>query len=116
MAMNLRTALLVGLSFFVFLPSTSAQKFEITGHVGYQFNGGLDLSTSLFHRIEVVDSANYGATAGFLFGNLYGVEFQWNHTRADTFAQPVGGGQDIKVFKLNQNQYMGNFLFHFASQ
>jgi hypothetical protein len=116
MAINLRTALLTGLSFLVFLPSTFAQNFEVTAHIGYQFNGGLDLSTSLFHRIEADNSSNYGATAGFLFGNLYGVEFQWNRTRADTFAQPVGGGKDIKVFKLNQNQYMGNFVFHFAGQ
>jgi hypothetical protein len=62
--MNLRTALLTGLSFFVFLPSTFAQKFEVTGHGGYQFNGGLDLSTLLFHRIDVHNGTNYGATAG----------------------------------------------------
>src|SRR5262245_10201701 len=116
MAMNLRTALLAGLSFFVFLPSTFAQNFEVTGHVGYQVNGGLDLSTSFFDRIEVHNSANYGATAGYLFGDLFGAEFQWNHTRGNTFAEPLGSGQSVKVFTLNQNQYMGNFLFHFAGR
>jgi len=96
------------------LPSALAQRFEVTGNIGYQVNGGLDLSTSLFRRIEVGNSTNYGASAGYLFGELYGAEFQWNHTRADTVAQPQGGGSDIKVFTLNQNQYMGNFLLHFT--
>ena len=59
---------------------------------------------------------NYGLTAGYLLGEHYGIEFQWNKTQADTVAQPAGGGQDRKVFNLNQNQYMGNFLFHFAER
>jgi len=98
----------------VLLPSALAQRVEVTGNIGYQVNGGLDLSTSLFHRIEVGNSTNYGASAGYLFGEHFGAEFQWNHTRADTVAQPLGGGSDIKVFTLNQNQYMGNFLYHFT--
>jgi len=100
----------------VLLPSAFAQNFEISGHIGRQFNGGIDLSTSLFQRIDVADSTNYGATAGYLFGEHYGVEFQWNHTRADTSAQPFGGGSSVKIFTLNQNQYMGNFVFHFTGQ
>ncbi len=28
----------------------------------------------------------------------------------------MGGGSEIKVFTLNQNQYMGNFVFHFKSE
>jgi hypothetical protein len=59
---------------------------------------------------------NYGLTAGYLLGEHYGIEFQWNKTQADTVAQPAGGGQDVKVFNLNQNQYMGNFVFHFAER
>jgi opacity protein-like surface antigen len=59
---------------------------------------------------------NYGVTAGYLFGEHFGLEFQWNHTAADTFAQPVVGGSEIKVFTLDQNQYMGNFLFHFTGE
>jgi opacity protein-like surface antigen len=98
----------------VLLPSALAQRVEVTGNIGYQVNGGLDLSTSLFHRIEVGNSTNYGASAGYLFGEHFGAEFQWNHTRADTVAQPLGGGSDIKVFTLNQNQYMGNFVYHFT--
>ena len=77
---------------------------------------GFYLSTSLFRRIEVENSMNYGLSAGYLVGEHYGVEFQWNHSKADTFAQPAGGGSDIKVFALNQDQYMGNFLFHFTDR
>ena len=98
------------------LTSAFSQNVELTGYVGGQVNGGLDLSTSLFRRIEVENSMNYGLSAGYLVGEHYGVEFQWNHSKADTFAQPAGGGSDIKVFALNQDQYMGNFLFHFTDR
>jgi opacity protein-like surface antigen len=100
----------------VLLPSAFAQRIEIGGFVGGQLNGGVDLSTSLFRRIDVHNSMNYGVTAGYLLGEYFGLEFQWNHTAADTFAQPVAGGSDIKAFTLDQNQYMGNFLFHFKSE
>jgi opacity protein-like surface antigen len=114
--MKTKTVLLSALICFVFLPSALAQRIEIGGFVGGQLNGGLDLSTSLFRRIDVHNSMNYGVTAGYLFGEHFGLEFQWNHTAADTFAQPVAGGSDIKAFTLDQNQYMGNFLFHFTGE
>jgi opacity protein-like surface antigen len=94
-----------------------AQNFEITPHIGGQINGGLDLSTSIFHRIEVGNALNYGLTAGYLVGEHYGIEFQWNKMNADTTAQFNGGGpSSIKVFSLNQNQYMGNFVFHLTDR
>jgi opacity protein-like surface antigen len=116
--MKIKTLLLLlfsALAWFVFLPSAFAQRIEVTGHISYQVNGGLDLSTSLFRRLDVQNSTNYGATVGYLFGEHCGVGFQWNRTRPSTVAQPVGGGSDIKVFTLNQNQYLGNFVFHFKS-
>jgi hypothetical protein len=109
--MNAKTILPV-LVCSLFLTPAFAQNVEITGHVGGQINGGLDLSTSLFHRIEVGNATNYGVTAGYLLGEHYGIEFQWNQMKADTRAQPIGGGSSIKVFTLTQNQYMGNFLVH----
>ena len=98
------------------VPMARSQNFEVTGQVGGQINGGLDLSDSLFKRIEVANGVNYGVTAGYLLGDHYGVEFQWNRHQADTFAQPIGGGTSVKLFKLTSNQYMGNFLFHFADK
>ena len=114
--MNAKTPLLVTILLCLLVARPLAQNVEVTGHVGGQFNGGLDLSTSLFRRIEVGNSTNYGVTAGYLLGERYGIEFQWNHTKADTVAQPAGGGSDIKVFSLNMDQYMGNLLFHFADR
>jgi len=114
MKIRIKIIILSVITWVVLLPSALAQRVEVTGNIGYQVNGGLDLSTSLFHRIEVGNSTNYGASAGYLFGEHFGAEFQWNHTRADTVAQPLGGGSDIKVFTLNQNQYMGNFVYHFT--
>lgn len=114
--MDAKKVVFSALIVFFLLTSAFSQNVEVTGYAGYQFNGGLDLSTSLFRRIEVENSTNYGLSAGYLVGEHYGVEFQWNHTKADTFAQPAGGGSDIKVFALNQDQYMGNFLFHFTDR
>jgi opacity protein-like surface antigen len=118
--MKIKILLFSALAWFVFLPSAFAQSFaqriEITGHYGYQLNGGLDLSTSIFRRIDVQNASNYGATVGYLFAEHFGLEFQWNRTRPNTVAQPRAGGPDIKVFTMNQNQYLGNFVYHFKSQ
>jgi len=114
--MDAKKVALSALIVLFLLTSAFSQNVELTGYVGGQVNGGLDLSTSLFRRIEVENSMNYGLSAGYLVGEHYGVEFQWNHSKADTLAQPAGGGSDIKVFALNQDQYMGNFLFHFTDR
>lgn len=117
--MRAKTILLLALASFLTLTAASAfgqQNVEVSGYVGYQINGGVNLSTTLFHRIEVGNSVNYGLTAGYLFHDHYGVEFQWNRNNADTVAEPIGGGPSPKVFSLSQNQYMGNFVFHFRER
>jgi opacity protein-like surface antigen len=98
------------------VPSASAQHFEITPFIGGQVNGGVDFSTTLFNRIDVQNSLNYGVAVDYLLAEHFGLEFQWNHSNSATNAQPVSGGAGIKVFTLDQNQYIGNFLFHFTNQ
>jgi hypothetical protein len=92
------------------------QNVELTGFIGRQWNGGLDLSTSLFRRIDVQNGTSYGLGAGILRGDRYGVEFSWTYNKADTLAQPTGGGPGAKIFTLDTNQYVGNLLFHFAGR
>ena len=116
MKISAKTSFLSISACFFLLTPAFAQNFEIGANVGGQINGGLDLSTTLFHRIEVGNSLNYGITAGYLLGEHYGIEFQWNKNQAGTRAQPIGGGSSIKVFNLNQNQYMGNFLLHLTDR
>jgi hypothetical protein len=94
--------------------TAAAQKFEGTGFFGGQTNGGMDLSTSLFRRIDVQNGKTYGLSAGYLIGNRYGVEFMWSYNKADTLAQPRGPGLDVNIFILDTNQYFGNFQFHLA--
>ena len=116
MTMKAKTLLLAVLASLLILstaPSYS-QNVEITGNVGYQVNGGADLQTSIFHRIEVGNSFNYGLTVGYLLGEHYGLEFQWNRTNPSTYAEPIGGGPSPKIFTMSQNQYLGNFLIHFT--
>jgi opacity protein-like surface antigen len=93
-----------------------AQNFEVTGYGGGQFTGGADLSTTIFQRIEVDNSANYGVIVGYLIGEHGGVEFQWNRSTGDTRLEPRTGGPSVKIFALDQNQYMGNFVFHFKER
>jgi len=98
-------------------PSAWAQKgIEITPFIGGQTNGGLDVSTALFDRINVKNGLNYGASAGYSIGKYGAVEFMWNHNQADTLAQPRSGGADLEVFSLNTNQYIGDFVFHFKDR
>jgi opacity protein-like surface antigen len=111
--MTVKKMLLLAFSSLLFTSAFGfAQNVEITGYGGGQVNGGLDLSTTAFRRLEVGNSANYGVILGYLVGDHLGVEFQWNRNQADTTAQPLLGGSDVKLFSLNSNQYMGNFLFH----
>lgn len=106
------------LASFLLLTSASAfaQNIEVTGYVGGQITGGVDLSTTIFDRVEVDNSVNYGLSVGYLLGENYGVEFQWNHSQADTRLEPRSGGSSVRLFSLNQNQYMGNLLFHFTER
>lgn len=92
--------------------TASAQKVEFTAFVGGQTNGGLDLSTSLYQRIDVQNGMNYGLSAGYLLGEHSGIEFMWNYNKADTVAEPRSGGAGKTVFTLDTNQYFGNFLYH----
>jgi hypothetical protein len=103
--------------FLVFAaPSVFAQNIEVGGYVGGKFTGGVDLSTTIFDRIEVDNSATYGITLGYLLGEHAEVEFQWDHANAGTRLEPRSGGPSAKIFNLTQNQYMGNFLFHFKDR
>lgn len=109
--------LLVAMLWTAFVATTAAaQNVEVTPFVGGQTNGGLDLSNSIFRRIDVKNGVNYGVSLGYLFSEHGGVEFMWNHNKADTVAQFNGGGSDVKVFSLNTNQYLGNFLYHFSDR
>jgi hypothetical protein len=99
-----------------FALAQNAQNFEISGQVGGQVNGGLDLSTTFFHRLEVENGLSYGATLGYLLGDHYGVEFLWNRNQAHAIGEPRGGGANVKLFNLTTNQYMGNFLFHLTDR
>ena len=100
----------------LFVASASAQNVEVTAYVGGQINGGYNFSTSLFHRLEVGNSVNYGIIAGYLLGEHGSVEFQWNRSSSDTRAQPIGPGPSVFLFSLTQNEYMGNYLFHFTDR
>jgi opacity protein-like surface antigen len=114
-----KTRILSAVTSFLLLTSAFAfaQNVEVGVYVGGQLNGGLDnFQTTLFDRLEVENGANYGLTFGYLLGEHGGVEFQWNHTNTGTLAEPFGGGADVNLFSLTQNQYMGNFLFHATSR
>lgn len=114
--MGVKTGFLSIAAFLLFIASASAQNVEVTAYVGGQINGGYNFSTSLFHRLEVGNSVNYGIMAGYLLGEHGSVEFQWNRSSSDTRAQPIGPGPSIFLFSLTQDQYMGNYLFHFTDR
>jgi len=92
------------------------QNFELTGFIGGQMNGGIDFSTILFQRIDVQNGKTYGLAADYLLSDRSGIDFTWAYNKADTVAQPNGGGSDVKVFTLDSNQYLVNLLFHFADR
>ena len=104
--------LLVMVWIYIAAATASAQNVEITAFVGGQTNGGLDLSTTAFQRIDVQNGINYGLGAGYLLGEHAGVEFLWNYNNANTVAEPRAGGSNVKLFTLDTNQYFANFLFH----
>jgi opacity protein-like surface antigen len=109
--------LLLAMAWIVTAPTTWAQTgIEITPFVGRQFNSGLDISTPEFNRIDVQNGINYGISGVYLLGKYTGVEFTWNHSKANTLAQFTNGGTTSRVFELHTNQYLGDFLVHFKSR
>jgi opacity protein-like surface antigen len=116
--MKIKTYLLFAIAWTVIAaPKAVAQRgIEVAPFIGGQTNGGLDLSTALYNRIDVQNGLNYGVSAGYLIGRYTGVEFTWNHNQANTVAQSIGGGADRRVFGLNTNQYLGDFLLHFKDR
>jgi opacity protein-like surface antigen len=96
-------------------PTAWAQRgIEVTPFIGGQINGGVDLSTPLYKRIDVQNGLNYGVRASYAIGSKYtAVEFMWNHNQASTVAQPTNGGANLKLFNLNGNQFLGDFVVHF---
>ena len=109
----MRTKLLSAIAYILIAAATaSAQNVELTGFIGGQTNGGLDLSTTAFERVDVQNGISYGLAAGYLLGEHGAIEFLWNYNNADTVAVPRGGGTSRKLFTLDTNQYFANFLFH----
>jgi opacity protein-like surface antigen len=112
-----RTSLLLAMVWIVMAPAAWSQRgIEITPFVGRQMNGGLDISTPVFNRIDVQNGMNYGITGVYLLGEYTGVEFMWNHNKADTRAQFTTGGTASKVFELHTNQYLGDFVVYFKGR
>ena len=102
-------------SVFILVSTGFAQdggNIEVGAQVGGQIIGGIDLSTTLYKRIEAGNAFSYGATVGYLIGEHSGVEFQWNHSKTDARAQPLLGGTSVKLFDLKQDMYLGNFLVY----
>jgi opacity protein-like surface antigen len=116
---NLKTNLLLAAIAWTVLtaPAVWAQKgIEVTPFVGGQINSGVSLSTSLYNNLNVQNGLNYGVSATYLLGEYTGVDFIWNHNQASTLARPVNGGPDLKVFDLNTNQYLGDFVIHLKNR
>jgi opacity protein-like surface antigen len=114
----MRTNLLLAMAWIVIAaPAAWSQRgIEITPFVGRQLNSGLDISTPVFNRIEVQNGLNFGISGVYLLGEYTGVEFMWNHNKANTLAQFTGGGTSPKVFELHSNQYLGDFVVHFNNR
>ena len=96
-------------------PTAWAQRgIEVTPFIGGQINGGVDLSTPLYKRIDVQNGLNYGVSASYAIASKYtAVAFIWNHNQASTVAQPTNGGANVKLFNLTSNQFLGDFVIHF---
>jgi opacity protein-like surface antigen len=118
MNMKAKTILLSLIASFFFLATAAFAQgnFEIGGHVGGQLNGGIDITTALYRRLDAGNALSYGLTVGYLLGEHYGVEFQWTRSTGETRAEPTLGGSSVRLFDLTQDHYLGNFLLHFSDR
>jgi Outer membrane protein beta-barrel domain len=92
------------------------QRFEVTGSIGGQVNGSLDLSTVLLQGIDVQNSITRSAGISYEPNRHSAVEFMWNYSSPGVVSQPIAGGLSAKAFNLDMNQYFGNLLFHFVTR
>ena len=114
----MRTNFLLALVWTVLTaPAAWSQKgIEITPFAGWQINGGLDITTPVFNRIDVQNGLNFGISGSYSLGEYTGVEFMWNHNKANTLAQFIDGGTAPRVFELHTNQYLGDFIVHLKNR
>jgi len=114
----MRTNTLLVIAFMLIgAPAARSQKgIEITPFAGWQTNGGIDLSTATFNHIDVENGLNYGISGVYLLGDYTGVEFMWNHNKANTLLQFNTGGTAPRVLQLTTNQYLGDFVIHFTNR
>jgi opacity protein-like surface antigen len=97
-------------------PARPQRGIEITPFVGRQANGGIDLSTATFNHIDVANGLSYGISGVYPLGDYTGLEFMWNHNKADTLVGLTGGGTASRVLRLSNNQYLGTFVIHLKSR
>jgi len=114
-AVTTLATLLAAVFFHFTVPRAEAQRFEVLGAIGGQFNGGLDFSTTLVQGLDVQNNVSRALGISFEPRTHAAVEFMWTYNNPDTVAR-LANGPSTKLFTLDMNQYFGNVLFHFATR
>lgn len=94
--------------------------FEVQPFVGTMYGGTVPVSSTTanltgINKIALDSSISYGITAGVNFGAI-GLEFLWNQQKTQATGKLIGGGSFPQKYDVNNNQYHGNFLFHFTDE
>ena len=119
--MRLRIPVLAGCFVLATMAGTAAAQdragtFEISPFAGGYFGG--TLYDSGHGHLDVGSDWAYGGRLAYNVNRVFGVEFDWTHSRADLDAHDLGGSgpfpADVKVGSLTQDIYEANALFNFG--
>ncbi len=118
--MRLRIPVLAGCFVLATMAGTAAAQdrtgtFEISPFAGGYFGGTLyDTGQG---SLDVGSDWAYGARLAYNVNRLFGVEFDWTHSKADLDANNVWSNQfpsNGKVGSLTQDVYEANAIFNFG--
>jgi opacity protein-like surface antigen len=113
-----KSKLLLGMA-LACLPAFAQGTWEVSPFVGYMYGGSFDVTSDVanalgIYKLNMKSSLSYGVSTGVNLGEVMGFEFLWNHQPTQVAGKLRQGGEYPTKYDVNNNQYHGNILFHFA--
>jgi hypothetical protein len=91
-----------------------AQRYEVTGFIGYTSPGEIDKTARQITELEIAGSFTWGAQFGYFFGPHMGLEVSW--AQQETRLRLTTDTGSASPFDIDAGQLHGNFIYQFSDE